>query len=50
MNEYIVFSKRLAKTLVNMGFELLRTEPNRERPQYDVFVFENTPILRSSIQ
>ena len=49
MREYVIFSKRLAKTLVSMGFELLRTEPNRERPQYSVFIFENTPSLRSSI-
>lgn len=47
---YIVFSKRLAKTLNKMGYETIKTAPNKERPQYLVYMFTDTPDLRRSIE
>ena len=40
------FSSRLANELIKQGFELLSVEPNMKKPQYDVFVFEDSAELR----
>ena len=47
--DYIVFSKRLAKTLINCGFELKEIKPNRKRPKYDVYLFADSLQLRETI-
>ena len=36
-----VFSKKVAYELRKMGYRILYTEPNRNHPQFDVYVFEN---------
>jgi len=47
---YIVFSKRLAKTLVKMGYEIKQTAPNKLRPNYSVYMFDNTDEIRRAIE
>lgn len=49
MKDYIVFSKRLAKTLNKMGFETIKTAPNKMRPEYQVYMFTDTLELRRAI-
>ena len=44
-----VFTKKLAIYLRNNGFEIVKTEVNYKFPQYDVYVFEDTPELTSYI-
>lgn len=49
MKHYIVFSLRLSKTLQAMGFTLVKVEPNRHRPNYNVYLFEDSAELREAI-
>lgn len=49
MRDYIVFSKRLAKTLNKMGFETKAEKPNKSRPEYNVYYFADTAELRAAI-
>lgn len=45
MNEKIIYSKWLAYELRKLGFKIIRTDINPNFPQYDIYVFENTPRL-----
>lgn len=45
MREKIIFSKRVAYELRKRGCKLLRTEPSKFKPQFDVYVFEETNKL-----
>ena len=36
-------NKRIAWLLRKEGFEILSVEPDRHKPQYDVYIFEVTP-------
>lgn len=45
MNEKIIYSKWLAYELRKLGFKIIRTDINPNYPQYDIYVFENTPRL-----
>ena len=40
-----IFTRKLAVYLRERGFRIIGTEPNRWHPQYDVFLFEETPEL-----
>lgn len=40
-----VFSSKVANQLCHMGFKIIGTEPNMIKPQYDVFLFEETEEL-----
>ena len=44
-----IFSKKLAIYLRNKGFRIVDTEVNYKYPQYDVYVFEETPELNQAI-
>ena len=43
MNEYIVYMPYIATELRKEGFNIIRTEVNPHKPQFDCYVFENTP-------
>ena len=43
MNEYKIFSARVAHLLCLRGFEIKRTEANMKKPWLSVFVFEDGP-------
>ena len=45
MNEKIIYSKWLAYELRRLGFKIIRTDINPNFPQYDIYIFENTPRL-----
>lgn len=40
-----IFSSRVANQLCHRGFWIIGTEPNMIKPQYDVFLFEETDEL-----
>ncbi len=45
MEYFKCFSSKLANNLIRNGFQMLGTEPNMKKPQYDVFLFEKTEKL-----
>lgn len=45
-----VFSKRIAYELRLMGFPCLGTEPSQKFPQFDVYLFPDTPELRAAVE
>lgn len=45
MNEKIIYSKWLAYELRKLGFKIIRTDINPNFPQFDVYVFEDSPRL-----
>lgn len=46
---YIIYMPRVAATLRDMGFKLIKTTANIKKPQYDVYWFEDTPEFRTAI-
>lgn len=46
---YIVYMPWLAAELRDMGFKLLKTTANRNKPQFDVYWFEGSKKLREAI-
>lgn len=49
MSEYIIFTQRIAGTLMTEGFRLLRIESNRKYPKLHVFIFEDSKALRQAL-
>lgn len=49
MNEYLIFSQRVAGYLMQRGYRLVKIEPNRKRPDFHVFFFEDSAGLRSRL-
>ena len=45
MKKKLIYTKKLAIYLRNKGFRIIGTEVNYKYPQYDVYVFEETPEL-----
>ena len=41
-----VFSRKVAIELRQKGHNIVKTEPNFNKPQFDVYYFEDTPQLR----
>ena len=46
---FVIFSKRLAKALVDQGFTLIDTQPNNKRAGYYIYLFENSAELQKAI-
>ena len=36
---YTIFTKKMAVELRKLGYKIIRTEPNRDKPELDVYVF-----------
>ena len=49
MNDFKCFSSRLAGYLRQQGFKIKGIETNLKRPQFDVFLFEDTADLRAAV-
>ena len=49
MKHYIVFSRQMARKLRKNGFEQIGIGRNKKRPEYAVYLFEDTNELRSAI-
>lgn len=47
--EKIIYSKKLALYLRKQGFELLRTDINENFPQFNVFIFKDSPDMQRAI-
>ena len=47
--EYVIYSKRVAYELRKAGCKFLRTDFNKNFPQFTVWVFENNELLRNTL-
>lgn len=45
-NEFIIYTRWVAFELRKSGFEILRVEPNPNKPEFDCYVFADSPGLR----
>lgn len=45
MKEKVIFSRKMAYELRKAGFNIIRVEPNRRKPEFDVYIFEDTQDL-----
>ena len=45
MTEKTIYTKRVAYELRKQGFPIVRVEVNPNKPQFDCWVFEETPEL-----
>lgn len=50
MTEKIIYSKWLAYELRGRGFELLRTGINKNFPQYNTYIFQDSIELKEAIE
>lgn len=50
MKLYPIFSRRIARELEKMGFQVKRIAPNRQHPKLLVYYFEETVALRNAAQ
>ena len=48
-NEKKIFNRRLALALRKKGFEIIKTEPNFYKPEFDVYIFKNSIELQSAL-
>ena len=46
---YIIYMPRVAAALRELGFKIVKVMPNRKKPQYDVYWFEDTIKFREAI-
>ena len=44
-----IFTRKLAVYLRECGFKIIGTEVNFKHPEYDVWLFKNTPELTEAI-
>lgn len=50
MKYYVCKKMRLLTFLQQKGFKLIKAQSDRENPLYVVWIFEDTPELRSAIE
>lgn len=50
MRHYKIFSKVLANRLCSLGFKMIGTEINNQKPWLYVYLFEDTDKLRTAVQ
>lgn len=48
--EFTIFSRWLAYELRKQGFRIIRTDINKNYPQYNVWVFEDSEDLQIAIR
>lgn len=44
-----VYTKKIAIYLREHGFKIVGTEVNKKRPEFDVYLFEDTPSLEEAM-
>lgn len=44
-----IYSKRVAYELRKRGFKILRTEPSKFKPEFDVYIFENSQEFKKAL-
>ena len=47
---YIIYNKKMALYLREKGFRIINTSPNRNKPFFDVYFFEDNESLQKEIQ
>lgn len=47
---YIIYNKKMALYLREKGFRIINTAPNRNKPFFDVYFFEDNENLQKEIQ
>lgn len=45
-----IYTKKLALELRRRGFSIIRTEPNYKKPQFDVYIFRDTPAFEKAMK
>lgn len=48
-NEKKIFNRRLALELRKKGFDIIKTEPNFYKPEFDVYIFKDSDELQSAL-
>ena len=48
-NEKKIFNRRLALELRKRGFNIINTEPNIYKPEFNVYIFEDSTELQSAL-
>lgn len=48
-NEKKIFNRRLALELRKRGFEIIKTEPNFYKPEFNVYIFEDSVELQLAL-
>ena len=48
-NEQKIFNRRVALALRKKGFKIVKTEPNFYKPEFDVYIFEDSGELQSAL-
>lgn len=48
-NEKKIFNRRLALALRKRGFDIIKTEPNFYKPEFDVYIFKDSAELQSAL-
>lgn len=48
-NEKKIFKKRIARELRLKGFDIIRTEPNLYKPEFNVYIFKDTEELHKAL-
>lgn len=46
---YKIYTRKLAYLLRQKGFEIIKTEINKNHPQFDVYLFTDTPSFRAAL-
>ena len=49
LSEKRIYTKRVAYELRKRGFKILRVEPNENKPEFDVWIFEVTPKFTEAL-
>lgn len=49
MEEKVIFSKDVAYKLRKQGFHLKYTTPNPYKPEFDCYVFQDSPYLAAAL-
>lgn len=50
MKLFPIFSRRIARELEKLGFQVKQIAPNRHQPELRVYYFEETVALRNAAQ
>ena len=44
-----IYTRKVAYELRKMGLKILKTEPNEFKPEFNVYIFEDTPELQAAL-
>lgn len=48
-NLYVIYTKKLAFLLREQGFKIIKTGVNKNYPQYNTYLFEDTPEFQAAL-